>query len=158
MKPAIALFIGVPLLMISCAGSPEPIAPDPSGPLKPCPASPNCVSSQSTEPDRRMAPLPYRMDRATSRTLLLSILADLPGTTIVTRGERYLQVECRSKVFGFVDDLEFVFDDAAGLIHFRSASRRGYWDFGVNRKRMTTIGAAYRSALLDAIAAGAATP
>jgi uncharacterized protein (DUF1499 family) len=150
--------LGVPLLLISCASTVDRGAPDPSGPLKPCPASPNCVSTLASDPDRRMAPLPYRVDRATSRTILLSILAGLPRTTVVARGEHYLRAECRSQVFGFVDDLEFAFDDEAGQIHFRSASRSGYWDFGVNRKRMSAIGDAYRNALLDDVAKGAATP
>jgi uncharacterized protein (DUF1499 family) len=38
-----------------------------------------------------------------------------------------------------VDDVEFWFDAAAKTIHFRSASRSGYYDFGVNRKRMEEL-------------------
>ena len=104
-----------------------------------------------------MTPLPYRINRATSQALLLSVIESMPRTTVVTAGERYLHVEFRSAVFGFVDDVEFVFDDAAAVIHFRSASRSGYWDLGVNRRRMTAIGEAYRNALLDNAAGVAAT-
>jgi uncharacterized protein (DUF1499 family) len=38
-----------------------------------------------------------------------------------------------------VDDVEFVFDDEAKTIHFRSASRTGYGDLGVNRARMEQV-------------------
>jgi uncharacterized protein (DUF1499 family) len=38
-----------------------------------------------------------------------------------------------------VDDVEFVFDDESKTIHFRSASRIGYGDYGVNRDRMEAI-------------------
>lgn len=151
MTPSIyrSLLLGGPLLLICCTRGPGSPAWDPSGPLKPCPASPNCVSTEDADPDRRMAPLPYRMDRLTSRALLLSIIESMPRITVVTAGEHYLHVEFRSAVFGFVDDVEFVFDDTAEVIRFRSASRRGYWDLGVNRRRMRAIGEAYRNALLD---------
>jgi uncharacterized protein (DUF1499 family) len=39
----------------------------------------------------------------------------------------------------FIDDVEFVFDDETKTVHFRSASRTGYSDFGVNRRRMDDI-------------------
>jgi len=51
----------------------------------------------------------------------------------------YIHVEFRSSFFEFVDDVEFLFDDTAKLIHFRSASRVGYYDFNVNRSRMEDI-------------------
>jgi len=35
--------------------------------------------------------------------------------------------------------VEFFLDDATQTIHFRSASRLGYSDLGVNRKRMEEI-------------------
>jgi len=48
-------------------------------------------------------------------------------------------VEFRSNVFRFVDDVEFLFDREKKLIHVRSASRVGYSDLGVNRKRVEKI-------------------
>jgi len=38
-----------------------------------------------------------------------------------------------------VDDVEFFVDSSRNLLHMRSASRTGYWDLGVNRKRLETI-------------------
>lgn len=146
------LFIGAPLILMCCAGAPAPPTPEPPGPLKPCPSSPNCVSTEAADPAKKMAPLPYRVDRATSRNLIVSIVRDMPRTTIVTRADHYLHVEFRSRLFGFVDDVEFLFDDAAAVVRFRSASRTGYSDMGVNRKRMTAIGEAYRTAVLGDVA------
>ena len=51
----------------------------------------------------------------------------------------YLHVEFTSAIFRFVDDVEFLFDAGSGTIHMRSASRAGYSDFGVNRRRMEAI-------------------
>ena len=42
-------------------------------------------------------------------------------------------------VFGFPDDVEFLFDDEKKVIHFRAAARLGYFDMVVNRKRMEKI-------------------
>ena len=55
----------------------------------------------------------------------------------------YLAFEFRSALFRFVDDVEFLFDEAAKEIRFRSASRVGHSDLGVNRKRMKTIARAF---------------
>jgi uncharacterized protein (DUF1499 family) len=44
-----------------------------------------------------------------------------------------------------VDDVEFTFDETAGLIHFRSAARLGYGDMGMNRARMEAIQTAYEA-------------
>jgi uncharacterized protein (DUF1499 family) len=57
------------------------------------------------------------------------------------RGD-YLRAECRSRVFRFVDDLELLFDDAAGVVRYRSASRVGRSDLGVNRRRVDALRAA----------------
>ena len=53
--------------------------------------------------------------------------------------ESYLHYEFTSLLLRFVDDVEFLFDDETKTVHFRSASRTGYGDFGVNRKRMEEI-------------------
>lgn len=68
---------------------------------------------------------------------LKQVLARQPRTTIVTEAHNYLHVEFRSAILRFVDDVEFLVNDAA--IQVRSASRVGYSDFGVNRKRIETL-------------------
>ena len=45
---------------------------------------------------------------------------------------------------GFVDDVEFTYDDKDGVIQLRSASRLGRGDFGVNRRRIEAIRALIR--------------
>jgi uncharacterized protein (DUF1499 family) len=91
-----------------------------------------------------MEPLPYSGTPEQAREKLLDVLRRHPRTRIVRQEPDYLKVECRSRIFRFVDDVEFVFDDEAREIHFRSASRLGRRDFGVNRKRMKEIGAAFQ--------------
>lgn len=112
-----------------------------SGRFAPCPESPNCISSQAdpTDETHYMAPLPYTGTVAATKQKLLALIEALPRTTIVEERDNYLHVEFRSLIFRFVDDVEFYIDEAAGVVHFRSASRLGYSDMGVNRKRMTEI-------------------
>jgi len=63
--------------------------------------------------------------------------------TVVEDTGSYLHAEARSRVFRFVDDVEFVLDPGARVIQVRSASRVGYSDFGVNRRRVERLGKAF---------------
>lgn len=65
------------------------------------------------------------------------------GGKVETTGEGYLHATFTSRVFGFVDDLELRLDQVEGVIHVRSASRMGGFDWGVNRKRTEQLRIAY---------------
>jgi uncharacterized protein (DUF1499 family) len=112
--------------------------------LMPCPASPNCVSSCEKNADRFVAPIDYMVPRQNAREAVIRIIGDFPRTRIVTARDNYIHVEFRSRVFRFVDDVEFFFDEEKPLIHVRSASRVGFSDLGVNRKRVETIRERFR--------------
>lgn len=86
-----------------------------------------------------MAPLPFQGPPAEAMTRLKKIVQGMPRTRIVTANENYLHAEFVSALFRFVDDVEFLIDPEAGVIHFRSASRVGYSDLGANRRRMEEI-------------------
>lgn len=107
----------------------------------PCPDSPNCVSTQAPSTDKlhTIAPIAYTSDRAAAHQRLLAVIQAMPRTTIITTEPEYIYAEFRSRLLSFVDDVEFYLDDAAKLIHFRSASRLGQGDLGVNRNRMEEI-------------------
>ncbi|MFW5772866.1 MAG: DUF1499 domain-containing protein [Phototrophicaceae bacterium] len=107
------------------------------GQLAPCPNTPNCVSTQASRDNQRMEPLTYTGDTGSARERLLAIVRDMPGATVVTAGDDYIHAEFRSRLWRFVDDVEFYIAD--GQIHFRSAARLGQGDMGVNRQRMQTI-------------------
>lgn len=76
---------------------------------------------------------------------MLEVLNGMDRVRIVRADADYLHAEFRSAVLGFVDDVEFLFD-APGVIQVRSASRTGYYDFGVNRERVETIRARFQAA------------
>jgi uncharacterized protein (DUF1499 family) len=108
--------------------------------LPPCPSSPNCVSSLETEDEKhRVEPLTWSGDLALAKTRLRQAIVAAGNATFVRETDTYWKVEFRSRFFRFVDDVEFWFDREAHVVHVRSASRLGYSDFGVNRKRIEKI-------------------
>jgi len=110
-----------------------------SGQLTPCPGTPNCVNSQSQNAQHSIQPLTYNSTPTEAMANLKTVIQSLERTQIITETENYLYAEFTSKLMGYVDDVEFLLDDRAKVIHVRSASRLGQSDLGVNRKRIETI-------------------
>ncbi|WP_041393431.1 DUF1499 domain-containing protein [Pleurocapsa sp. PCC 7327] len=104
------------------------------GKLAPCPGSPNCVNSQSQDPKSKIDPLP-----PVAIADLRKVIESMERTTIIEQTDNYLYAEFKSKLMGFVDDVEFYLDSNENVIHVRSASRLGQSDLGVNRKRVEEI-------------------
>jgi len=97
------------------------------------------VSSQSVDEKHRIEPFPYSSSEAEAMSRLKEVVRSMKRARIVEEREAYFRAEFRSALFRFVDDVEFQLDDEQKLIHVRSASRTGYWDLGVNRRRVETI-------------------
>jgi uncharacterized protein (DUF1499 family) len=109
------------------------------GKLSPCPDSPNCVSSQSSDKRHFIEPLRYEGTKHEAMERLIDVIQGMKRCRIITMDDHYIHAEFTSAFFRFVDDVEFYFDSEAKVIHMRSASRIGYSDFGVNRKRMEKV-------------------
>lgn len=84
-------------------------------------------------------PYRYKKPRAEAKEALKATIATLPRTKLVDEDESYLHYEFTTLLLRFVDDVEFLFDETTKTVHFRSASRTGYSDLGVNRKRMEQV-------------------
>jgi len=129
--------------LAGCSGAQPQANPDPDGSrFRPCPDSPNCVSSQTDSDRHHVAPLRYDGDLEIARKRLLAVLGGMERVKIVRADATYVHAEFRSALFAFVDDVEFRFDPH-GVVQIRSASRVGYSDFGVNRKRVEDIRARF---------------
>ena len=139
MKYLNAILFSLILLLSACSGTKPLDIGAKNGQFIDCPASPNCVSTQTTSKKHKMAPIAYTGTQEEAKTKLLKIIAEMPRTTVTENKESYIHTEFKSKMMKYVDDVEFFFDDTQKLIHFRSASRKGYHDMGVNKKRMTVI-------------------
>ncbi|MDQ0427282.1 pyruvate/2-oxoglutarate dehydrogenase complex dihydrolipoamide dehydrogenase (E3) component/uncharacterized protein (DUF1499 family) [Planomicrobium stackebrandtii] len=106
-----------------------------NGRLKKMPSTPNAVSSQSIPRDKYVPALPYNGSKSDAKKNLIGMLKGYEGVEIIQNDESYVYAVATSKKMKFKDDIEFYFNDAAQWIEFRSASRVGYSDAGVNRKR-----------------------
>ena len=113
--------------------------------LSPCPNSPNCVSSQSTDSARFIEPLRYTGRLADARQKLIDLLENSKRTRLISVETDYLHAEFRSLILNFVDDVEFYFSSEDPIVHVRSASRTGYYDFGVNRRRVERLRATFEN-------------
>ncbi|WP_286238914.1 DUF1499 domain-containing protein [Neptuniibacter halophilus] len=112
------------------------------GRLAGCPNKANCVCSEpDTRPESFIAPLqlPESVDSAEQVMPPLVALIEQAGGRVEIRSDLYLAAVFKSRFFGFVDDLEVRLDLAERQLHFRSASRVGHSDFGVNRKRVEQL-------------------
>ncbi len=132
---SLGISVIVCMIIFSCAGQrPENLGID-NGRLKDCPSKPNCISSQAEDEKHVLTPFRYQGEKKAAFERLKKIILSFERMTIVAENDNYFHIEYKSKIMGFVDDLEFFFPKEK-IIHIRSASRIGYSDLGVNRKRV----------------------
>ncbi len=140
---AVVLLVVVVLLMVRLAWLgrksrrlPPNVSP-PGGPLRSNGEKPNWVSTTAPVRDALHCIAP----RQSPRNPIPDVADHLrrKGYVVVAATERYVQATQSSKRFGFVDDVEFLYDPKTLMLHARSASRVGYSDFGVNRRRLEGI-------------------
>ncbi|MEQ8408260.1 MAG: DUF1499 domain-containing protein [Gammaproteobacteria bacterium] len=117
----------------ACAGEPPQDIGVVDGRLTACPDSPNCVTSYASDETHGIAPLQATLEQ------VRGVLNGMERTNIVNQDGNYLYVEFTTALMGYVDDVEFLYDPAAGVTHVRSASRLGYSDLGANRKRIEAL-------------------
>ena len=110
-----------------------------NGRFLPLPDSPNGVSTQATATSQRMEPIPFTGNAAEEMKRIVAAVNSVPRSKIVQQDSHYLRAEFTSLLFRFVDDVEFFIDDKDNVVQFRSASRIGYSDLGVNRRRMDLL-------------------
>lgn len=112
--------------------------------LADCPDKPNCVCTSANDPQHQIEPIRVAEGDQDPIATFKSIVDEMGGK-VVDSSNGYLRAEFRSTVFGFVDDLELKVDETNQVAYARSASRIGYSDLGVNRKRVEEIRRLYSS-------------
>jgi uncharacterized protein (DUF1499 family) len=142
MTRSLSSILSLGLLLAGCTGARPMNLGVHDGKLAPCPASPNCVSSQSIDRDHNIEPLRYTGSPGDAMDRLKKIVIGMKRSRVITETGSYIHAEFTSVLFRFVDDVEFFLDERAAVIQVRSSSRIGYSDLGVNRKRIEDIRAA----------------
>jgi uncharacterized protein (DUF1499 family) len=116
------------------------------GRLRPPSKTPNSVSSQADlwaqhpmQDYARIAPLALRGTGPATIARIKGSVEAMPGAKVIESRDDYLYVQFSTRWMKFVDDAEFWYDPAQGVVQVRSASRVGRKDFGVNRQRIEAI-------------------
>lgn len=138
------------------AVAPQALFEGQSAELPDCPDRPNCVCSSASRPGQQVAAIALSEAPATAVARLAAIVTQISGSRLVLSQDDYLHAEFRSRVFGFVDDLELLVEEDRARISVRSASRVGYSDLGTNRKRVERIRQLYQADLAAELAANLA--
>ncbi|WP_415903857.1 DUF1499 domain-containing protein [Neptuniibacter sp. QD48_55] len=111
--------------------------------LTKCSSKPNCVCSEFLGTTHYIEPLALPANVKDSDAVIAVLLDVIEGSGGVVKSiikeNRYIAAEFSSRILGFVDDFEVRIDMEERLVHFRSASREGYSDFGVNKARVRSL-------------------
>lgn len=106
--------------------------------FSPCEPKPNCQSSfEDKSGPRYFYPIEYLGPKEKAKEKIIRILSEISGKIVENNGDS-IKAEFTSAIFKFVDDVEIYFGEP-GLIHLKSKSRTGYWDFSVNKRRLGDI-------------------
>lgn len=120
-----------------------------SSELIPCPDKPNCVSSLEQGRASYIKPFHYTGDLRTAKAKLLQIIKQQARSSVMRDEANFLHSTFTSRVFSFIDDVEFLFNDNEKVIHVRSASRKGKYDFGTNRRRVESLRVRYNQRYIE---------
>ena len=147
----IAILLDLIIIALFMAGKTSRTSPTlgiVDGRLLACPDKANCVCSEFREDAEHFIEA-FGISEQSGESVPASIsgiIVELGGE-IQSEQEDYIAATFTSSLLGFVDDLEVRVDRDNSVLHFRSASRVGYSDFGANRKRVELIRARLRHIL-----------
>lgn len=114
------------------------------GRFKPLSNKPNGVSTQATD-HKHVEPLPLKATVEQTMRALKSAAQAYGGASTLQESENYLRLVFATQKMKYRDDAEFYIDIEGGVVHFRSASRVGYSDMGLNKARYKKLAAYYAS-------------
>lgn len=109
-----------------------PIMQEHQNPLPECPDSPNCERVSIT----------FDASAEELRQAVVAALMEMNAEKIDTKeGTDHIDAVFKIPVFGFRDDVAVAIDSEAepSIVYIRSASREGYYDLGVNGRRVKKL-------------------
>lgn len=126
--------------------------------LPPCPDTPNCINTEySDKVNQYQLPLSFPEEKSGQIiSLVKEIIINMGGEIIeqnhaiknnVINNSDHLHAIFTSSFFKFIDDFEIRIDNITHKLHIRSASRTGYSDFGVNKRRVKNFSKLFIQAL-----------
>ena len=114
-----------------------------SGKFSEIPTSPNCVSSQTDQTEKKVAALTFKGGLVETKTAMKKAMQAYGSIEIKEETDTYIYAVATTGKMKYHDDIELYFDEVNALIQYRSASRAGYSDMGLNRERYDAIAKSY---------------
>jgi uncharacterized protein (DUF1499 family) len=106
-----------------------------AGQFAPLSPNPNGVSTQSSDPAKQVEPWPFKDDEQATMQAIKDAVNAYGGAEIVREEPDYLRVVFVTPRMRYRDDAEFYLNSETREVHFRSSSRAGKSDLGLNRQR-----------------------
>jgi len=141
----IVLFIAANFGRIYYQNSQVPTLGVTNGKLTPISKKPNNVSSQTDVAEKSVPTLPFKDTQEQTLKAIKQAIANYGGGEIKNESEDYVYVVFTTSLMKYHDDVEFWLDAEHKEVHFRSASRAGYSDMGLNRQRWEKLAELYRA-------------
>lgn len=148
MKIALILVVGLIIVAFGFIYFQNSKSPDlgvTEGTLKPLSGKPNGVSTQTTDPSKKVSPLPFKENAENTLQALATAVSQYGNAKVIEQEDDYLYVVFTTTLMKFRDDAEFYLDANSRQVHFRSASRAGYSDMGLNAKRYQKLAEIYNT-------------
>jgi len=114
------------------------------GKLREIPEKPNCVSTQTSQEDKLVAPMAFKDSLDATKEAFKQALESYGDIEIIEEEGNYLYAVATTGLMKYHDDIEVYFDEDNQVIQFRSASRAGYSDMGLNKERYEQIKTYYQ--------------
>lgn len=142
----VVLFVAFNIVMLVWQNSRKPaLGVQSNGELAPLVNKPNCVSTFA-EGEKAVAPLTMSKDLESTVLAIEAALQKLGNVRVLTQDGNYIRALATTKLMRYKDDIEILIDEDARLVHFRSSSRAGYSDMGVNKARYDEFAKHYSEA------------
>lgn len=140
----LAVLIALAFAAIYWQNSQVPTLGVSNGQLTPISSKPNNVSTQSDVAEKKVAPLPFKDTPENTKFAIKRAVEAYGGATIKEETDTYLYVVFTTSLMKYHDDAEFWLDTDNKVVHFRSASRAGKSDLGLNRTRYEALTELYQ--------------
>ena len=106
-------------------------------------SKPNCVSTQTSFEDKRVEPLAFKGSLDASKKAIKNAFDAYGAIDVKEEKQNYIYAVATTGTMRYHDDIEVYFDTTSNQVHFRSSSRAGYSDMGLNRERYDAIAKVY---------------
>jgi len=114
-----------------------------NGLFKPLSSKPNGVSTQAKDESKFVEPFPFSGNLEETKKLLKEVCQSYGDVKVIKEETDYMHIVFTTGTMKYNDDVEFYFDEKNQLVHYRSESRIGYSDMGLNRERYDVLSLSY---------------